>query len=95
MAIQITIIEHVSDDRVIVRCAHCKGGGVKPNYSETPCPVCSGKGVLLLVIDGEFPLVVCAFCKGSGIKPNYSETPCPQCKGSGAQPIVGNARILR
>jgi len=90
----ITIIEHVSVDRVIVKCAHCSGTGIKPTHSETPCPICTGKGAVLLQIDGELPLVVCAFCSGSGIKPTYSETPCPQCKGCGAQPIVGKATIV-
>jgi len=94
MTIRITIIERITDNRVIVKCAHCKGTGIK-TYTETPCPVCNGKGVLLLETDGELPLVVCAFCKGTGIKPTYSETSCPQCHGSGAQPIVGRTRIVK
>lgn len=94
MSVQITIIETVSDNRVIIGCAHCRGSGVKPTYRETPCPVCNGRGVILLEVLGELPLVACAFCKGTGIKPTYRETPCPQCAGSGAQPIAGKARII-
>ena len=90
----ITIIEHVSPNRVVVRCAHCQGTGIKPTYRETPCPVCGGRGVLLLEIHGELPLVACAYCTGTGIKPTYRETPCPQCDGAGTQPIVGTATIV-
>ena len=90
---QITIIDTISESRVIIKCAYCKGSGTQPGYS-TACSVCDGRGVLMLEINGEFPLVLCMYCKGSGIKPGYY-VPCPQCNGSGAQPIVGKSRIVK
>lgn len=75
----------------IVRCAMCKGSGIKPGYSETNCPSCGGVGKrkLMLPDNADMSLdwgpVFCGFCQGTGIKPGYSETKCPLCDGRGVQ----------
>lgn len=94
MSMQITIIEHITDNRFILKCAYCKGTGRKYADDTIACPICNGRGVILLEIDCELPLVVCAYCKGAGRKYADDTIRCPQCNGSGAQPLVGSARII-
>ena len=98
MATQITIIEKVSSNEVIISCARCKGSGrIWPNDSDSsPCWVCNGKGKLLLEVE-KLPLVECARCKGTGrIWPNDSDSKeCGSCYGSGCQPIAGDWKIIK
>jgi len=83
----VVIIEQ-KPDAYLVKCGFCKGSGIKPGYSETPCPVCGGVGKVWLKVpkdwDCDIGILKCGFCKGTGIKPGYSETRCPICKGVGA-----------
>ena len=98
MGIQITIIEQISNNEIIVKCARCKGTGrVWPGDSDSkPCWVCTGKGVLLLQVD-RLPLFECARCKGTGrIWPGDSDSEeCSSCGGAGCQPIAGKMKIIK
>lgn len=87
---QIAVIENLSVGWII-KCAMCKGSGIKPGYRETNCPSCEGIGKrkLHLPDDADLQLdwgpVFCGFCQGTGIKPGYNETKCPLCDGRGLQ----------
>jgi len=61
-----------------VRCAYCSGKGEHPRKYE-PCPVCAGRGTLLLSYDN---YQECGYCSGSGEHPRKYE-PCPTCGGAG------------
>lgn len=63
-----------------MQCAPCKGSGIKPTHSFTPCDLCKGAGQLS---DERLNNPTCAFCKGSGIKPKHQFTLCQVCQGWG------------
>lgn len=101
--VKITIIEEISSNRFIMKCARCDGTG-KGYYStgkrsNDPCRVCNGKGMVLVEIDGSLPFVPCARCDGTGrgyySTGKRSTDPCYLCKGIGAQPISGEMQIIK
>jgi len=106
-SVTVTIVEEISSNRFILKCARCEGTGKDYQYSNkavhstAPCSVCNGKGLLLVVINGEIPFVKCARCDGTGRGYLYSNSderstaPCESCKGIGAQPISGSLQIIK
>jgi len=68
---------------ITVTCAYCSGSGEHPR-KYVPCPVCMGRGKLLLSYDNP---VKCRYCSGSGEHPQKYEI-CPTCKGAGVVPPV-------
>ena len=102
-SVTITVIEEISTNRFILRCARCEGTGRGydgyGNRSTEPCKVCDGKGVVLVEIDGHMPFVKCARCEGTGrgydSYGNRSTEPCKACQGVGAQPISGTMQIIK
>lgn len=61
-----------------IRCAYCSGSGEHPQ-KHLPCPVCHGRGELVLSYDNP---VQCRYCSGRGEHPQRYE-PCPTCRGAG------------
>ena len=92
--ITIEIIQKIEENRVIVKCSICNGSGRRPGKStDTPCNICTGKGVVL--VECSSPLVLCSLCNGSGHRPNYgTDIPCVACKGIGGQPLTGGFEII-
>jgi DnaJ-class molecular chaperone len=80
-------------NRFIIKCGFCMGLGTV-DWSKT-CPVCYGKGMVVLLIPddsflspkNEYEILKCTFCSGFGRKSRYSDEICPVCKGVGA--IIG------
>jgi DnaJ-class molecular chaperone len=66
-----------------ITCAYCSGEGEHPRRHEI-CPVCLGRGKLVITFDNP---VKCAYCSGSGEHPRKHEI-CPVCKGAGIAPPV-------
>ncbi len=90
----IVIIDQVSSTEVIVKCAHCNGRGYVgySSYNEDGCPICKGKGKLLIEAE-RLPLVACARCEGDGVIV-YDQSVCTSCHGAGCQAIAGKWRIV-
>ncbi len=61
-----------------VKCAYCSESGEHPRKYK-PCPVCVGRGQLVLSFDN---YVQCKYCSGSGEHPD-KYLPCPTCRGAG------------
>ena len=61
-----------------IQCAYCNGKG-RPAYKSEPCPVCLGRGELVLSYSNG---IKCAFCEGRG-HPYQKNDPCPVCHGAG------------
>jgi len=69
---------------ISVECAYCNGSGEHPRKYQ-PCPVCMGRGNLVLSYDNP---VRCSYCSGSGEHPQRYE-PCPVCRGAGVvAPVI-------
>ena len=99
---KITIIQEYSHNCYLLKCAFCEGTGKEPGtwgYSNNPCDICNGKGVVAVQINGGSPpFVVCQMCEGSGRDfdtwGNKTSNPCSSCQGIGGQPLTGSMRIL-
>jgi DnaJ-class molecular chaperone len=76
--------------RTTVDCAFCGGTGRDPNIGR--CPICYGKGKLLIETERNTELVKCAFCNGTGHDPNIGR--CPVCYGAGVVPLTGDMDII-
>ena len=81
----VVIIEKLPD-AFLVKCGYCNGTGEHPRKYQT-CPVCGGKGRVLLRIPPDFScdvgILKCAYCNGTGEHPHRYET-CPACHGVGS-----------
>lgn len=105
-AVKITIVEILNEERSIINCSYCnsKGrkqnyhtGGLYKNYASDACPICKGKGLLVVQHDGF--LIKCARCEGTGHEPSYGDNyhydrMCSVCEGSGALSLLGNVQII-
>jgi len=81
----VVIIERLPD-AFLVKCGYCKSSGEHPRKYQT-CPVCEGKGRVLLRIPPDFNcdvgILKCAYCNGSGEHPRRYAL-CPTCGGAGS-----------
>ena len=103
--IEVTIIQEISTDRFILKCACCGGTGKmsRDHDGRSPyeiCSVCGGKGAVMVELDGQLPFVICQCCQGSGemsrdLDGRSPYVVCEACDGVGAQPITGTMRLMR
>jgi hypothetical protein len=101
----VTVVEEISSDRFIIKCACCKGSGVMSRDHDQrspfiPCTVCNGRGLVLVTISGTLPFVQCSLCKGTGEQSRDCDgrSPyiiCTRCQGVGAQPLTGTLKLIR
>jgi len=98
----ITIIEEYGNNCYVLNCAYCEGRGKEPGtwgYSNNPCDICYGKGVVSVqIIGGGPPFVECRNCKGTGRDydtwGNKTANSCTSCQGVGGQPLAGTMIVL-
>ena len=104
-SMSITVIEKISTNQFILKCACCNGTGRMARDHDdrspyVPCTVCNGRGVVLVEIEGSLPFVKCQLCNGSGEQSRDCDNRspyiiCTRCKGVGAQPIAGIMKIIK